>query len=223
MSSLREIILQKRCLTIKVRPLFLAVMPVLISFLFLSLCSNKLLAHAVYIFAYSNGDEICTDSYFSKKNRVIAGKISMLDADGKVLAEGITANDGSYCFPAPPGEGKLNFVVLAGEGHRAEFTLEASDRPKTVGTEANYPEEGTFSTGLATNNQTNENIKSTIESSIKTIVRDELKNQLNPINRKLAEASEAKPVKLKDIVGGLGWLVGITGIIFWSRGRNKKT
>ena len=75
-------------------------------------------AHAVYVFAYADGDRICADSYFSKKSRVAGGTVTMSDTAGNVLETGTTLEDGSYCFKSPGVPGDLRFAVLAGEGHR---------------------------------------------------------------------------------------------------------
>jgi nickel transport protein len=85
-------------------------------------------AHSVFVFAYPQGDEICTESYFSKEVRVRQSTIHMLDASGKELAQGTTDDNGNYCFKAPPGDGDLTFVVDAGVGHKGEFIYRTSER-----------------------------------------------------------------------------------------------
>ncbi|MDR2350877.1 MAG: hypothetical protein LBF41_09705, partial [Deltaproteobacteria bacterium] len=58
-----------------------------------------------------------------------------------------------------------------------------------------------------------------LENSLRAMVREELKSQLGPINRELAEASRDQSPTLKEVAGGLGWVVGVTGVVFWARGR----
>jgi nickel transport protein len=206
----------------------------LVFFLGLTLRAGNAEAHAVYIFAYANGDQICTDSYFSKKSRVIAGEVTMSDASGKVLEKGTTANDGSYCFKAPPGEGDLSFVVLAGEGHRGEFTLRAADRPTFAGdlteTNASSGTEGDASSVSVSGSSSGINPAPAAsaaggeayglsQNSLRAIIREELMSQLGPINRELAQSRDDQTPTLREIVGGLGWVAGVTGLIFWLRGR----
>jgi nickel transport protein len=97
----------------------------LLLLLLLGFPAAKVSAHAVFIYARPDGERICTESWFSKKNKVKGGEVSMEDAQGGLLASGVTDAAGIVCFPAPAGAGDLRFIVLAGQGHRAEFTLPA--------------------------------------------------------------------------------------------------
>jgi nickel transport protein len=80
-------------------------------------------AHAVFIHARPDGERICTESWFSKKSTVRGGEVRMEDARGGLLASAVTDEAGTACFPVPEGVGDLRFIVLAGQGHRAEFEL----------------------------------------------------------------------------------------------------
>ena len=52
------------------------------------------LAHSVYIFAWVDGTQICTESYFNRKSKVRGGEVLMADASGEILARGVTGEDG---------------------------------------------------------------------------------------------------------------------------------
>ncbi|MDR0882928.1 MAG: hypothetical protein LBP55_10415 [Candidatus Adiutrix sp.] len=92
------------------------------------------LAHGVYIFAWPEGERLCSDSYFSGHSKVRGGRVSLLDAAGQTLESGLTADDGSFCFIRPDRSQDLTFVVEAGQGHRAEFKLRAEDWPLPAST-----------------------------------------------------------------------------------------
>jgi nickel transport protein len=183
-------------------------------------------AHAVYVFAYASGDEICTESYFTRRNRVIGGTITMLDAAGNEIESADTGEDGNHCFPAPAGEGDLQFVVLAGEGHRGEFTLPAADRPAAaappapaaLGAPAGGPS-GPAGTPPSDAAATAGASPAVSPDSLRAIVREELKAQIGPLSRALAEARDDRTPGLREIVGGLGWLVGIAGLALWLKRR----
>jgi nickel transport protein len=181
-------------------------------------------AHAVFIFAWPQGDTICTDSYFSKKSPVRGGTVSIQDSSGKVLDSAKTDDKGSVCFNRPQTTSDLTFVVEAGEGHRAEFKLRVEDLPAldpaTTPSDpelqgvANAPADqqgnagnASFPAGPGVN-----------MADLRSIIRQELGAQLGPITKALAEADDKSPT-LKDIIGGLGWLVGIFGLAFWYSGR----
>ncbi len=98
--------------------------------LFLALaCPAAAMAHAVFIFGWEEGGRLCTESYFSKTNRVRQGKVRVLSEDKTVLAQGVTDDAGLWCTDAPPEGGEVLLEVLAGEGHRAEFAMNLSARP----------------------------------------------------------------------------------------------
>ena len=160
-------------------------------------------AHAVYVFAWQEGGNICTDSYFSKKSKVRGGTVHMQDNDRNTLQTGTTGQDGICCFPIPIVEGDLIFVVEAGEGHRGEFTLPAeqiiaSDMPAR-----------------------SENMPEFDEAQLRQIIREELQKELAPIQRASAEKNDQTPT-LREIIGGLGWIVGIFSLLFWLLQRKKE-
>jgi nickel transport protein len=202
------------------------------------------LAHAVYVFAYADGDEICTESYFTRKNRVQGGRIVMQDASGTEIESAVTGSDGNHCFRAPPGEGDLKFVVLAGEGHRGEFTLPAADRPAAAapvaeggtGTAPSGSPSGTSGTGPGPSGTvpdadgTASGPSGTVpgpgthtsgisEEALRSIVREEIRTQISPVVRALAEARRDRTPGLREIVGGLGWVAGIGGLVMWLKRR----
>ncbi|MDR2459409.1 MAG: hypothetical protein LBE38_01300 [Deltaproteobacteria bacterium] len=187
-------------------------------------CPQGASAHAVYVFAYSNGDEICTESYFTKKSRVRQGIIHMLNEEGQELDRGTTDDNGDYCFKAPASPGALKFVIEAGEGHRGEFILASQDRAEPSPALTGENQSPQAANEASAGSSQGEGLVNASAEEIRDIVRQELKAQMGPINRQLA-AQENKTPGLREIVGGLGWVVGITGVIFWARSwprREKK-
>lgn len=63
-----------------------------------------------------------------------------------------------------------------------------------------------------------ESVSGTLEESVSSAVRAELQRELTPIRRELAAATETGP-SLTDILGGLGWIIGMGGIVAWARSR----
>ena len=54
------------------------------------------------------------------------------------------------------------------------------------------------------------------EARLRAVIGQELDSRLAPIKRALAEQKERGP-ELRDIIGGVGWLIGIAGIILAMR------
>lgn len=108
------------------RPLALA-LPLL-----LLLSAGPARAHKVNIFAYVDGADIVTDSFFSKDSKVISGKVNVLDAKtGEVLASGVTDAKGGLTLPVPrqaiESGHDLKLVLVAGEGHQGDIMVRASE------------------------------------------------------------------------------------------------
>ena len=83
-------------------------------------------AHRVNLFAWVEGDRVYVESKFSGGKRVNAGTITVLDAAGTELLSGITDENGTFSFKVPK-KTDLKIVLEASTGHRAEWTVAASE------------------------------------------------------------------------------------------------
>lgn len=193
------------------------------------------LAHSVYVFAWIEGTQICTESYYSPKNTVRGGTVTMADTAGNTLAQGFSGQDGVLCFALPAKAQALEFSVLAGAGHKGSFTLAEQALVAAIGNSAQTgikPVEKTHtSQGVQAETALTAPVFSDTaqapstapsEALIRTIVQEELRKQLGPMRQYLAEKLEATGPGIRDIVGGIGWLVGLGALGFWySQRRNK--
>jgi len=79
-------------------------------------------AHGVYVFAWVAGDTVYVESKFSGGKKVNSGKIIVTDPRGAELLSGTTNDQGEFSFKVPK-RTELKIVLLAGAGHRAEWTI----------------------------------------------------------------------------------------------------
>jgi nickel transport protein len=96
------------------------------------LMTVKAHAHKVNLFAYVEGDKVVVEGYFSAKSKAQDCVVEVYDEIGKKIHEGKTDQNGVYSFKLaelPPFTGALKIVLEAGMGHKAEYTLSASDLP----------------------------------------------------------------------------------------------
>jgi nickel transport protein len=98
-------------------------------------------AHRVNLFAWVEGDTVYVESKFSGGKRVNSGKIIVLDAEGTELLNGTTSENGEFSFKVPK-KTELKIVLEAGEGHRAEWTLAASEIEMPAAGKKQAPENG---------------------------------------------------------------------------------
>jgi nickel transport protein len=167
-------------------------------------------AHSIFIFAYPENSRICTNSYFGGKAKVRGGLVSMATASGEVLAKAQTDERGQACFEPPALREDLIFKVEAGGGHQAEFRLPASG-PGTGDSFESEPEPNKTEAGESPS------------VCAGGLTSDDLQRALSPIRLKLAEmeSHQKSRVNLKDVVGGLGWIIGLAGAAFWAAGRKN--
>ncbi|MGD2099697.1 MAG: hypothetical protein PVG35_19130 [Desulfobacterales bacterium] len=83
-------------------------------------------AHRVNLFAWVEGDTVHVESKFSGGRQVKAGKITVLDPSGTELLSGRTDENGTFSFKVPQ-KTELKIVLEAGTGHRAQWTIAASE------------------------------------------------------------------------------------------------
>lgn len=191
--------------------------------LMLALLSSTAFAHSVYIFAWVDGEQVCTESYFTQKNKVRGSEVLMTSTSGDILDKGLTDEDGLFCFSLPEKAQALEFTILAGAGHKGSFTLEEKDVAQAIGLK-NSRTAGSASSDAVLTNVTTEKLQQTnaSEELIRSIVRDELQKQLSPMRQYLAEKLENTTPGVREIVGGIGWLAGLGALGFWVSQKRKK-
>ena len=213
--------------------------------LFLSL-PEQATAHGVYIFAWADGPRICTKSYFSKTSRVMGGEILMADSRGTTLDSGRSDDAGMLCF-APPREAQdLAFTVKAGQGHKGEFLLPASEVGRAIaarqreGAEAGSP--ASLPGGSAAENITRPVSSSGVaaspvpaapagspagEQALSPAARAEvlamIRQEISSLRQSLAEQKNDASPGPRDILGGLGWIFGLAALGALYYNRNKRS
>jgi len=166
------------------------------------------LAHRVYLFAWEEGDRVCSEAYFSKTAKIADAEITVSDADGKVALRGRSDQEGRFCF-ARPNAGQLLLAVYAGQGHRGEFRLSAQTQtPAAVAENVPGPEPSQSVTDD--------------HEALRRIVREELEQALRPLpahSPPPLPGRDAEEPGLREILGGLGWIAGLAALLAWYRGR----
>ncbi len=164
----------------------------------LFLLSFSLSAHRVNVFAYKEGELIRVEGYFSDGTPARDSKIEVYNQGGEKIAEGRTDEKGEFSFPVPEGKNNLRIILMAGMGHRGETSLSVEGDLSPDRSQESLP--------------VNEDIEKIVEKSVE--------KALKPLIRMMEE--ENRRMRLRDIIGGIGYILGITGIAFYllSRRRN---
>ncbi len=168
------------------------------------------LAHKAVIFAWAEGDTIFTESKLAGGKRAIDAQVLVFDREGKQLLEGRTNNKGEFSFKIPKLT-DLRIVLNAGMGHKGEWTIPESEIQEVAALlEKKKTDEPSqpIEVGLT-------------KEEIKDLIEDSLDRKLRPIVRMMTE-SQSKGPSVPEIVGGIGYIVGLMGVALYFRNRGRK-
>jgi nickel transport protein len=171
-------------------------------------------AHKVLVFAWVDGDTVHVESKFSGGRKTSNAAVVVYDLADKPLLQGTTDLQGRFSFKVPTTAG-LKVTVGAGMGHRGEWILPAeafSQDSATVPPTA-VEHAGKADSSLATNGCLS-------AEEVEAIVQRVLDRKLHPILHKLYEAPDQLP-SAKDIFGGLGYIMGLVGLLAYWRSHKQ--
>ncbi len=213
----------------------------------LAVLAAPALAHRVNVFAYVEGDEVVAECSYSRSERVRFGDVEVFDAaSGAPLLAGKTDEKGEFRFPVPPAvraaKADLRIVLKAGEGHQNSTEVKAAEylsaAPTVAPDAAAAPvppvsqvapvaAAGPVAAAPApgqTLSQTG--VQGTAApaldaAALERIVEAAVEKKIAPLRAILVGDKEKGP-GLTEIIGGLGWLVGLAGIAAYFAAKGKK-
>ncbi|MCF8055024.1 MAG: hypothetical protein K9K37_00100 [Desulfocapsa sp.] len=185
--------------------------------------------HKIHVFAWASGNTVTVESNFSGSRPLQNGKVTVKDKQSNtVLLQGTADERGIFTFPIPTrakdAAMDLLIVVSGSEGHQNQWLIPA--------------EEYLASTPLATPENLSANLQHPAinggsqpdilpaeadigNEELKQMVKELLNQELAPIRRSLAKAEDKSP-DFSDIMGGIGYLLGLAGLVAWLRNRPQK-
>ncbi len=151
-------------------------------------------AHDVHLFATSDGKEVHGRAYFAGDVPAAGLTVNVLTLEGTPLGVAETDAEGRFVY-VPDVDAPLHLVIETLDGHRATFTL---DRFLPVRSVEDYvvPLGG-------------ENFE--LEA-----MQLELRERLEDLDR------EKNRVRLRNVIGGIGYIVGVMGLIAFWKARSGK-
>ncbi|MFT5699430.1 MAG: nickel transport protein [Desulforhopalus sp.] len=190
---------------------------VIILILFCSLfIAGPCLAHKVRIFAWSEGDTIHTEAKFSGGKAAQNATVTVIEmSTGTELLHGTTDKQGLFQFPVPKTDSaELDIVINSGDGHKNSWRYELDPSPGKTTTLAKQ--------NVAASTVDTEPSKSVTfsEQQLTTLMDNLLEAKLAPIRRQLAEQQEQTP-SFQDIIGGIGYILGLAGIAAYMKSKKK--
>jgi nickel transport protein len=167
-------------------------------------------AHKVTIFAWVEGETVHTESKFSGGKKVKAGKIEVFDHLSQKVLEGTTDDKGYFAFPSPKDAQTLKIVLTAGMGHGNYWQITAQElgrqNPEPSGQPSKAP-------------PIRDERPQLDAEALEQIVERAIEKELAPLKAQLAEQAWG----LRDIVAGIGYILGLMGLASYVHYRKTKT
>lgn len=170
-----------------------------------ALCSPAALAHRLKVFALADGAEISGSVYFVGGAPAPGVELRVGNARGEELLRVSPDADGRFRFPAIPG---IDHVIVAdsGDGHVARWTVRAAELPAVVAGVTAVPAPAAVADPVIAR-----------DVKLDALVEQAVARQVAPLREQLAGYEEK--VRLHDVLGGIGYIVGLAGLALWWRAR----
>ncbi len=187
------------------------------------LFSGTALAHKVTVFAWVEGNKVLGESKFSGGKRPQGSEVIVWDTQGNELLRTKTDDNGEFSF-ALPKRTAMRIELLAGMGHKAEWTIALEDIPedavpaagsdKSQGAAADAPPPPAKETAPSID-------KAELEAIVQKAVETSLNKKITPLTKMVADLSEHGPGP-SEIIGGIGYIFGLMGIFLYFKSRRKE-
>lgn len=190
---------------------------------------QNIFAHRVNVFAWVEDDTVFVESKFAGGRKVTGGKIIVTDSKGTELLTGKTDDQGEFSFTIPQ-KTELKIILEAGLGHRAEWTIQASEiESVSPAAEISSAETSAVRESATRGGRRSDEPSATGETAsppgpsmaeIEAAVAKALDQKLKPLYKMMAESNQKEPT-IRDILGGIGYILGLVGVAAYFRYRRE--
>jgi nickel transport protein len=168
-------------------------------------------AHKVSIFATAQGNVIEGECYFSGGGQPEGATLQVLGPDGGKIGETTTDSNGQFRFVIKSAVDHT-FVLDTGDGHKAEFTVTAAEigGAKGAAPPVSSPEAVSEEMPAA---------QAPVPDDLDRRISGAVAKAVQPLRRQI-DAYQSRAT-LHDILGGIGYIVGVMGLLFFLLGRKR--
>lgn len=174
-------------------------------------------AHKLKVFATAVGAEIEGSVYFVGSGPAPGAKVRIDIGDGSPLTPLLTDADGKFRFTVVRRADHV-ISVDTGDGHSAQTIVAADDLPPSLPSSTSA---GTAAATLAAAPAPRAAMVATAtdEAALENLITKAVAQQIRPLREQLNAYEDQ--VRLRDIVGGIGYIVGLAGLAMWLRRRQQ--
>jgi nickel transport protein len=175
------------------------------------LVSLPLSAHKLKVFASAEGERILGRAYFVGGAAASGAVIRIIDAEGRERARLEPDQEGNFDYRI---ERPMTYRVVADslDGHQASWTLRTEEFSSATPTGEEMP----------ANDAPVPEPDSTTAPDLSQVTRVEqaVARQIRPL-REALQAHEEQ-IRVRDILGGIGYIIGLAGFALWWNSRRRK-
>lgn len=184
------------------------------------LTAGQAVAHRVNVFAWVTQNTVHVESKFSGGKEVKNGKVIVKGPGGDILHTGQTNIRGEYTFQLPD-KVPVTIIINAGSGHRGEWTLTAADLPSAAAPDSKNADVAIAAEPKKQNLEENVSSPGLNEQALEQALEKALDKKLSPVLKRLADSRQTGPTA-KDIFAGIGYILGVVGMVAYWRSRKGK-
>jgi nickel transport protein len=187
---------------------------------------SPVFAHKVSIFAWVEGDMVYTQSKFFGGKNLKNAHVEVFDASGNRLIESETNEIGEFSFRAPL-KAEMKIVVSAGMGHQAVWYVKKTDfdgiqqdplNDSKLSADVSHAPPAAARDAIPSAPDAALSVDS---DEIRIIVEKALDKKMAPVLKMISELRERAP-SMSDILGGIGYIIGLVGLAAYVSSRKKK-
>ncbi|MEA3276726.1 MAG: hypothetical protein U9Q81_15815 [Pseudomonadota bacterium] len=175
-------------------------------------------AHLLKVFAFVEGDRIEGSVRFAAGTEAVAAGITVRATDGRILAQLKPDASGAFTFRATE---PIDHVIVAStsDGHSAQWTVDAEE---LIGVVPPTPDglNPQRTDSLSSKTGSSHSVQAPVDPIIVDQIERAVARQVRPLREALIEYEQR--VRLHEILGGIGYILGLAGIALWWRSRGRR-
>ena len=168
-------------------------------------------AHRLDVLVSADGAVIQGTASYTPGGPATRGTVFFQTPDGAELGEVELEQDGSFSFQTPV-RCDITVIVDTPDAHRATVTLPEAELPSALPAWSPDGEEVPAEDGAPAAVEASEDLLPLIERAVS--------RQLAPLRQEIAEMERS--VRMRDILGGLGYIAGLAGVLLYFKTRRPR-
>lgn len=175
--------------------------------LLLFIISSPLAAHQLKVFALAEEGRISGKAYFAGGVKARGAEVFLKNSDGLVVDRAQTDRKGVFSL-TPDRRQDYRITARAGDGHQAQWSISAAE---LIGNPESYGTNGSEASAIALTGEAYG------RAQLESLIERAVARQITPLREQLLGFQER--LRLQDILGGLGYIVGLAGLLLHWRPR----